>query len=89
MEIALITGSAGLIGSESVAFFSKKFDLIIGIDNNLRQYFFGAESSTEWNKNRLTDEFSNYRHYNADIRNVEELAPIFEEYGTDIKIVIQ
>ena len=88
MEIALITGSAGLIGSESVAFFSKKFDLIIGIDNNLRQYFFGAESSTEWNKNRLTDEFSNYRHYNADIRNVEELAPIFEEYGTDIKMVI-
>lgn len=88
MEIALITGSAGLIGSESVAFFSKKFDLIIGIDNNLRQYFFGAESSTEWNKNRLTDEFSNYRHYNADIRNVDELLPIFKEYGTDIKMVI-
>lgn len=88
MNIALITGSAGLIGSESVAFFAEKFDLVIGIDNNLRQYFFGAESSTEWNKNRLSEEFKNYRHYNADIRNVEELAPIFREYGTDIKMVV-
>ncbi|MBB2145895.1 NAD-dependent epimerase/dehydratase family protein [Pedobacter sp. LMG 31464] len=88
MEIALITGSAGLIGSESVAFFADKFDLIIGIDNNLRQYFFGAESSTEWNKNRLSETYTNYRHYNADIRNPEELAAIFQEYGTDIKMVI-
>ncbi len=88
MKIALITGSAGLIGSESVAFFSEKFDLVVGIDNNLRQYFFGAESSTEWNKNRLTESFPNYRHYNADIRNVEELASIFKEYGNDVKMVI-
>lgn len=88
MHIALITGSAGLIGSESVAFFAEKFDLVIGIDNNLRQYFFGAESSTEWNRNRLGEQFKNYRHYNADIRNVEELTPIFKEYGTDIKMVI-
>ena len=39
MNIALITGSSGLIGGESVEFFSDKFDLIIGIDNNLRSYF--------------------------------------------------
>jgi CDP-paratose 2-epimerase len=40
MEIAIITGAAGLIGSEAVNFFSNKFDLIVGIDNNLRKYFF-------------------------------------------------
>jgi CDP-paratose 2-epimerase len=40
MKIALITGSGGLIGSEAVSFFADKFDLVIGIDNNLRQYFF-------------------------------------------------
>lgn len=34
MNIALVTGSAGLIGSESVAFFADKFDLVIGVDNN-------------------------------------------------------
>lgn len=88
MNIALVTGSAGLIGSESVAFFSEKFDLVIGIDNNLRQYFFGTDGSTDWNRNRLQDTFSNYKHYTADIRKVEELEPIFKEYGTDIKLIV-
>jgi len=88
MNIALITGSAGLIGSESVAFFSEKFDLIVGIDNNLRQYFFGEEASTDWNRGRLTADHANYRHYHADIRRTEELEPIFKEYGSDIKLIV-
>ena len=46
MNIALITGSSGLIGGESVEFFSKKFDKVIGIDNNLRSYFFGEHGNT-------------------------------------------
>ncbi|MGA0559321.1 NAD-dependent epimerase/dehydratase family protein [Larkinella sp. VNQ87] len=88
MNIALVTGSAGLIGSESVAFFSEKFDLVIGVDNNLRQYFFGTDGSTDWNRDRLKDTYTNYRHYTADIRKVEELEPIFKEYGTDIKLIV-
>ncbi len=88
MNIVVITGSAGLIGSESVGFFADKFDLVIGIDNNLRQYFFGVDGNTEWNRNRLADSYPNYRHYNADIRNAEELAVIFKEYNTDIKLII-
>ena len=77
MNVAIITGSAGLIGSESVAFFSNKFDLIIGIDNNLRQYFFGKEASTEWNKNLLEEKFQNYKHFNLDIRDYKKLEKIF------------
>jgi CDP-paratose 2-epimerase len=88
MNIALITGSAGLVGSESVAFFSGKFDLVIGIDNNLRQYFFGEDGSTEWNRNRLSSNYSNYRHYVADIRKTEELEPIFRKYGKDISLIV-
>jgi CDP-paratose 2-epimerase len=88
MKIALVTGSAGLIGSESVAFFSDKFDLVVGIDNNMRQYFFGAEGSTEWNRNRLTEAHSNYVHRNADIREVSQLEVIFKEFGADIKLII-
>jgi CDP-paratose 2-epimerase len=88
MNIAIITGAAGLIGSESVAFFSKKFDLIIGIDNNLRQYFFGTEASTEWNKNRIEEEHSNYKHHNIDIRNYAKLEKLFKKYGSDIKLII-
>ena len=88
MEIAIITGAAGLIGSESVAFFADKFDLIIGIDNNYRQYFFGKDASTEWNKTRLEKQYDNYKHLNIDIRHYEELKEIFETYSTDIKLVI-
>lgn len=88
MNIALVTGSAGLIGSESVAFLADKFDLIVGIDNNLRQYFFGKEASTEWNRFRLEENFPAYRHYPADITKVSDLEPIFKKYGTDIKLII-
>jgi len=88
MNIALVTGSAGLIGSESVAFFSDKFDLVIGIDNNLRQYFFGTDGSTDWNRERLKDQYSNYQHFTADIRKVEELDPIFRQFGADIKLIV-
>jgi CDP-paratose 2-epimerase len=88
MDIAVVTGSAGLIGSEAVAFFADKFDLIIGIDNNLRQYFFGKDGSTDWNKNRLEHLFENYKHFPIDIREVTELESIFKEYGTDIKLIL-
>jgi CDP-paratose 2-epimerase len=53
MRIALITGSSGLIGSESVHFFADKFDVILGIDNNMRAYFFGKDASTASNQNRI------------------------------------
>jgi len=88
MNIAIVTGSAGLIGSEAVKFFSDKFDLIVGLDNNLRQYFFGKEGSSDWNKQRLQDSFKNYRHHATDIRDVEALDAIFGEYNKDIRLVL-
>ena len=53
MKIALITGSCGLVGSESVEFFIKKKFTVIGIDNDLRKFFFGSDGSTNWVKNKL------------------------------------
>lgn len=88
MNIALITGSAGLVGSASVEFLAEKFDAVVGIDNNMRQYFFGKDGSTEWNKNRLENDYANYKHRVADIREVSQLEPIFKEFGTDIKLVV-
>jgi CDP-paratose 2-epimerase len=41
--IAIITGSGGLVGVESVNFFSQFFDKIIGIDNDSRGYFLARE----------------------------------------------
>jgi CDP-paratose 2-epimerase len=88
MNIALVTGSSGLIGSEAVSFFADKFDLVIGIDNNLRQYFFGKGASVEWNKQRLESSFPNFKSYSADIRNVADIEKIFVEYGKDIKLIL-
>ncbi|HAM37847.1 MAG: NAD-dependent epimerase [Elusimicrobia bacterium RIFOXYD2_FULL_34_15] len=88
MSIVLITGSAGLIGSESVRFFSKKDFKIVGIDNDMRKYFFGDEASTKWNRNKIEKEIENYKHYDIDIRNQESVEKVFKEYGKDIKLVI-
>lgn len=88
MKICLITGSAGLIGSEAVDFFASKFDSIIGIDNDMRQYFFGEEASTNWNVSRLQENYPNYKHYNIDIRDQESLKKVFEEYGKDIALIV-
>ena len=88
MKVCLITGSAGLIGSEAVDFFASKFDLIVGIDNDMRQYFFGKEASTNWNVKYLIESHDNYKHYNIDIRHQEDLKKIFEEYGKDIALIV-
>lgn len=88
MKIAIITGSSGLIGSESVKFLSEKFDLVVGIDNNQRAYFFGNDASTENTKLKLKESVSNFEHYDIDIRNVKDLEEIFVKYNADISLVI-
>src|SRR5215470_12710222 len=87
-NICVVTGSSGLIGSESVEFFAEKFDKVVGIDNNMRMRFFGADASTEWNTHRLVNSISNFEHHAADIRDIEALDKIFAQYGTDIKMVV-
>jgi CDP-paratose 2-epimerase len=88
MNIVLITGSSGLIGSETVHFFSSKFDLVVGIDNNMREQLFGKDASTLWNLKRLKDEIPNYVHYSIDIRDEIEIRKIFEKYKADIKLIV-
>ncbi len=88
MEVAIITGSAGLIGSESVRFFSHKGFHVVGIDNDMRGYFFGPDASTAWNRDLLKAEVPGYDHREADIRDRKAMCRIFEEYGNSIRIVI-
>ncbi|HPS26936.1 MAG TPA: GDP-mannose 4,6-dehydratase, partial [Bacteroidales bacterium] len=87
-KICLITGSSGLIGSESVEFFSEKFDKIIGFDNNMREYFFGQEASTEWNTKRLENTVQNFEHHSIDIRDISGLEKIFDSYNSDIELIV-
>lgn len=88
MKIAIVTGAAGLIGSEAVYYFKDKFDLIVGIDNDMRAYFFGTDASTNWCVENIVQAVANYRHYPVDIRQYENLEKIFKEYNQDIALVI-
>ena len=88
MSVAIITGSAGLVGSEAVRFFADKGFDVVGIDNDMRSYFFGAEASTEWNQQKLIDQVPGYRHYSTDIRNKDELQDIFLSYAKDVSVIL-
>ena len=88
MSIAIITGSSGLVGSEAVNFFCKKGFDVIGIDNNLRQLFFGKDGSTIWIKNKLKKRNKNFKSLNIDIRNYNQLEKIFKKFTKDISIII-
>ena len=88
MSIVLITGSSGLVGSESVNFFSKKGFDVIGIDNNLRKFFFGNEASTIWLKNNLIKKNKKYQHFSIDIRNYAALEKIFKKFKKNISLII-
>ena len=88
MSIALITGSCGLVGSESSLFFSKKGFDIIGIDNNARKSFFGKDGDITWVKSKLKKEIKNYYHFNADIRNYNSIKKIFTKFKKKISVII-
>ena len=88
-KIVLVTGSTGLIGSESVRFFCDRGATVVGVDNDMRRYFFGPEASTDWNRERLQHDFKNrYFHHNIDIRDEEAIASIFKTYNSQIGLVI-
>lgn len=88
MSVVLITGASGLIGSEAALFFSSKGFDIVGVDNDMRRYFFGDEASTAWRKERLERSVPGYRHVAADIRDEQAMDEIFRTHGRDIALVI-
>jgi CDP-paratose 2-epimerase len=88
MTIAIVTGSAGLIGSETCRFLHAQGMDVIGIDNDLRKYFFGPASSTAWLRQRLERELKRYRHVNADIREQEAIERVFRELGKHVSLVV-
>ena len=77
-----------MIGNEAVMFWHEKGFNIVGIDNDMRAYFFGKEASTSKNVIRQKTQLTNYRHFSIDIREVDELEKIFKEYLGEIAGVI-
>jgi CDP-paratose 2-epimerase len=88
MKIVIVTGAAGLVGSEAVRFFHARGFYVIGIENDMRKYFFGSEASVGWNLQALKNECKNFTHYDIDIRDASAMGRIFVEHGKDIVLVI-
>jgi CDP-paratose 2-epimerase len=84
MKTVLVTGSSGLIGSEAVEHFDRQGHRVIGVDNNMRQVFFGAPGDTTWNLERLKRSTRNFRHENVDIRDRGALEDLFKNHRFDL-----
>ena len=89
MTVAIVTGSAGLIGSEAARYFARAGMTVVGIDNNMRRQFFGEDASTEWQRQSLERELGkSYVHVDADIREAEQMNTLFRKYASDIGLII-
>lgn len=88
MDIALVTGSAGLIGAEAVRFLSDKGLTVVGIDNDMRRDFFGADASTDWQRRLLEEQVRGYVHHSIDIRDQAAIDRVFSEYGRDVRLIV-
>ncbi len=79
----LVTGSSGLIGSEAVEYYDAQGHTVFGIDNNMRKEFFGPQGDTTWNLKRLQKATRNFKHYDVDIRNRNQVLSFFKEHRID------
>jgi len=59
-----------------------------GIDNDMRREFFGEEASTDWNRQRLQEEYPEYQHHSKDIRSEQDMEQLFKDYSKDIKLIV-
>ena len=80
----LVTGSSGLIGSEAVEHFDRQGHQVHGIDNNMRQIFFGEAGDTSWNLQRLRGVTKHFTHHNVDIRDRIALEALFRGQRFDM-----
>lgn len=89
MAVAIITGSSGLIGSEAARTFRSNGLDVVGIDNNLREYFFGADGSTGWNADSLKRELgAGFTHEAIDVRDETAVRRVFQRHGKSVTAVV-
>ena len=87
-SIAIVTGSAGLVGAEAVRQFAELGLDVIGVDNDQRRVFFGDEASTLEERIALQREVGRYRHVEIDIRDESAMAGLFADIGARVAVVI-
>lgn len=88
MSVAIVTGSSGLIGSETVSFLHEQGMDVVGVDNDMRSYFFGSEASTRWNEERLRDALPRFRPVDLDIRDEAGVDALVRDYARDLELIV-
>ncbi|MGI8820209.1 MAG: NAD-dependent epimerase/dehydratase family protein [Chthoniobacterales bacterium] len=88
MNTIIVTGSAGLIGSETVKHFAQRGYRVVGIDNDMRSRFFGAEASTKSTRDQLVQTISGYEHHDLDIRDDDAVSAVFKQQAQQIAAVV-
>ena len=88
MSVALVTGSAGLVGAECVREFSERGLEVVGVDNDMRRVFFGEDASTDWVRRRLETTYPGYRHCAHDVRDASAISELFAHYARSIEVVV-
>lgn len=88
MKQVMVTGSAGLIGSETAKRFHREGYRVTGIDNDMRARFFGAEASTRRTRCQLEETLPHYTHYDLDIRDAKAIDALFRREAASIALVV-
>lgn len=84
----IVTGSSGLVGAAAVRRFHASGHDVVGIDNDLRAYFFGAGASTAFARERLAQQCERYEHRAIDVRDEAAIDALFAERNRDVVAVI-
>ncbi len=88
MKTAIVTGSCGLIGSETCKRLHAEGYRVVGIDNNMRSYFFGDGASTDPTRVKLEAALPNYVHQPLDIRDWAAVECLFSAHGKEIEVIV-
>lgn len=88
MTVAIVTGSGGLIGSESVRHLVEQGLDVVGIENDMRSRFFGPEASTTPVTEQLVRELAEFRSEELDIRDAEGVERLFARHAGEIGVVV-
>ena len=88
MSVAIVTGSSGLIGSETAKFLHQHGFDVVGVDNGMREYFFGSDASVDWNTRALESSLPRFRHHQMDVRDATAVDGLFQQFGGQVKLVV-
>ena len=82
----MVTGSGGLIGSECARLLARQGWNVVGVDNDMRQQFFGPAGTTRAVVRDLVDSVRGYRHFDLDIRDRQGVRDLFSAERPDFVI---